>query len=233
MPTRRVLTSHTLYILIVNEIDPTEHYTEDTIMKKQSVTGIALLVVAMTAVPVLAADSHGKGRFMAFFDTNNDGMVNMAEFTAAVEQRFKLTDTDANGFVSKEEFRAYLGARKEERQKKKFARMDSNANGTVERSEYLAYQQARAERQFARIDKDGNGAVSKDEYESGRKHRHHKRNMFERMDTDKDGQISKNESLTAWSNWFKRIDANNDQVVTTDEVKAYKNQIHGKSNGSK
>lgn len=202
-------------------------------MKKHTVTGIALLVAAMSTVPALADGSHGKGRFMAFFDTNNDGMVNMAEFNAAAAERFKRMDTDANGTVSKEEFRAYLATRKAEREQKKFARMDSNANGTVERSEYLAYQQARAERHFARMDKDGNSIMSKEEFASGQKRKHHKQRMFERMDTNKDGQISQNESLVAWSNWFKRIDANNDQVVTADEVKAYKGQLHGKKHGDK
>jgi len=200
-------------------------------MKKQIVTGVALLVIALSTAPAMAGG--GKGRFMKHFDTNNDGSVNMAEFNAAAAERFKLMDSDANGILTKDEFRSYMRARKDERKQKKFARMDTNNNGSVERSEYLAYKQAKAERKYARMDKDSNGSVSKEEFASCKKGKHHKKRMFKRMDTNGDGQITQNESLTAWSNWFKRIDANNDQVVTTDEVNAFRNKIHGKSHGGK
>ena len=199
-------------------------------MKKQLVTGAVLIALALSVTPATAA---GKGRFMKHFDTNNDGSVNMAEFNAAAAKRFELMDGDANGILTKEEFRSYMRARKDERKQKKFARVDSNNNGTIEREEYLSHKRAKAERKYARMDKDGDGSVSKDEFASGKKRKHHKKRMFKRMDANGDGQISKNESLTAWSNWFKRIDANNDQVVTTDEVNAFRNKIHGKTRGGK
>ena len=200
-------------------------------MKKQTVTGAALLVLAMTAAPAIADD--GKGRFMKHFDTNNDGSVNMAEFNAAAAARFKRMDADASGVISKDEFRAYMRGRKDERKQHRFGRMDSNGNGSVERDEFLAHKQARAERKFTRMDKNADGSVSKEEYAGCKERKHQKKRMFTKIDENGDGQISQNESLAAWSNWFKRIDANNDQVVTTDEVKAFRNQIHGKSHGGK
>lgn len=200
-------------------------------MKKHTVTGAALLVLAMTAAPAIA--DGGKGRFMKHFDTNNDGSVNMAEFNAAAAERFKRMDADASGVISKDEFRAYMRTRKDERKQQRFGRMDSNGNGSVERDEFLAHKQARAERKFSRMDKNADGSVSKEEYASCKKRKHQKKRMFTKMDENGDGQISQNESLSAWSNWFKRIDANNDQVVTADEVKAFRNQIHGKSHGGK
>lgn len=200
-------------------------------MKKYIATGSALLVLVMSAAPAIAGE--GKGRFMKNFDTNNDGSVNIAEFNAAAAERFKRMDGDANGILSKDEFRAHMRAKKGERKQKKFARMDTNGNGTVERDEFLAHKQAKAERKFTRMDKNGDGSVSKEEHASCKKGKHHKKRMFKRMDKDGDGQVSQNESLTAWSNWFKRIDANNDQVVTADEVKAFRNRIHGKSHGGK
>jgi len=200
-------------------------------MNKQTVTGAALLIIALGTAPAMAGG--GKGRFMKHFDTNNDGSVNMAEFNAAATERFKRMDGDADGILSKDEFRSYMRARKDERKKKKFARMDTNNNGSVERDEYLAHKQAKAERKYARMDKDGNGSVSKEEFASCKKRKHHKKRMFKRMDKNGDEKITQKESLTAWSNWFKRIDANKDQIVTTDEVKAFRNKIHGKSHGGK
>jgi len=200
-------------------------------MNKYIATGSALLVLAMSTAPAMAGG--GKGRFMKHFDTNNDGSVNMAEFNAAAAERFKRMDSDANGILSKDEFRAHMRAKKDERKQKKFARMDTNGNGSVERDEFLAHKQAKAERKFTRMDKNGDGSVSKEEHASCKKGKHHKKRMFKRMDKDGDGQVSQSESLTAWSNWFKRIDANNDQVVTADEVKAFRNRIHGKSHGGK
>lgn len=200
-------------------------------MNKYIATGAALLVLAMSTAPAMAGG--GKGRFMKHFDTNNDGSVNMAEFNAAAAERFKRMDSDANGILSKDEFRAHMRAKKDERKQKKFARMDTNGNGSVERDEFLAHKQAKAERKFTRMDKNGDGSVSKEEHASCKKGKHHKKRMFKRMDKDGDGQVSQSESLTAWSNWFKRIDANNDQVVTADEVKAFRNRIHGKSHGDK
>jgi Ca2+-binding EF-hand superfamily protein len=206
-------------------------------MIRQTLTGAALLVLAMTAAPALAGHGHGhghgKGRFMKFFDTNNDGVVNMAEFKAAAAERFKRMDADSSGVLSKDEFRDYMRTRRDERKQNRFARMDTNGNSTVERDEFLAHKQAKAERRFARMDKNGDGSVSKEEYASCQKRKHHKGRMLKRMDENGDGQISQNESLSAWSKWFKRIDVNNDQVVTADEIKAYRNRIHGKSHGGK
>jgi len=201
-------------------------------MKTQKMTGAVLLILAMGTAPAIAGG--GQGRFMKQFDTNKDGSVNMAEFNAAAAERFKRMDSDGSGAIGKNEFRAYTRARHGERKQKHFERMDRNNNGSVERDEFLDHKQAMAERKYARMDKDGNGSVSKDEYAaSGKKGKHNKKRMFKRMDKDGDGQVSQSESLTTWSNWFKRIDANNDQVVTTDEVKAFRNKIHGKSYSKK
>jgi Ca2+-binding EF-hand superfamily protein len=200
-------------------------------MKKQIVTGAALLIFAVSSAPLMASDGHGHGkggRFMKFFDTNNDGSVDMTEFNTAAAERFRRMDADGSGIVSKDELRDYMRSRKGEHKQKRFARMDTNGDGMVGRDEYLAHRQARAERHFMRMDKDADGSVSKEEFASSQKRKHHKQRMFKRFDANGDGQISRNESLVAWSNWFKRIDANNDQVVSADEIKAYRNHLHGK-----
>jgi len=202
-------------------------------MKKHTVTGAAILVLGMTSVTVQAGQGHGKGRFMKFFDTNKDGVVNMAEFETAAAKRFERMDADGSGELSREEFREHIRNRRHERKQKHFERMDTNGNGSVERAEFFAHKQARAERKFARMDKNGDGSVSKQEHSTCKKGKHHKKRMFKRMDGDGNGQVSRAESLAAWTNWFKRIDANSDQVVSADEVKGYRNRIHGKGHGHK
>lgn len=200
-------------------------------MNKKTLIASVFVSLAMNGALVMAGD--GQGRFMRHFDTNNDGRVHLEEFNAAAADRFKRMDADANGVIDKDEFRAYVRARKDERRQRKFARIDSDANGVVERSEFLAYKQAKAERKFTRMDKNADGIISKEEYASCKKRKHHKKRMFKRMDKDGDGKITQDESMTVWSNWFKRIDANHDQVVTTDEVKAFRNKLHGKNHGNK
>jgi Ca2+-binding EF-hand superfamily protein len=229
------LAGRPLYILKADEIGPIEQFPEDVTMKKQIVTGAALLIFAMTTAPAIAGHGHGhgKGHFMTFFDTNNDGVVNMAEFEAAATERFKRMDADGSGVVSKDEFHDYMRVRRDERKQNRFERMDTNGNSMVERDEFLAYKQQKAERRFTRMDKNGDGSVSKEEYASCQKRKHNKGRMLKRMDENGDGQISQNESLSAWSNWFKRIDTNSDQVVSADEIKAYRNRIHGKTRGGK
>lgn len=201
-------------------------------MKKQLMTGATLLALAMATSQTMAGS--GSGRFMHFFDTNKDDMVTMEEFNAAAAERFKKMDADGNAVISQDEFRAYRDARQQERKDSRFTRMDSNGNGTVERDEYLAYKQKKAERGFTRMDKNADGVVSKEEFSSCRKHKKGGHgSMFERMDENKDGQVTQQESLTAWKNWFVRIDANKDQVVSADEVKAYRDRLHGERAGSK
>lgn len=200
-------------------------------MKKQTLTGVTLIAMAISSATAMADEGRANGRFMKYFDTNADGSVDMAEFKIAAAERFKKMDADNDGIVSKDEFRSHMRARKDERKEKSFARMDTNGNGSIERDEFLAHKKARAERKFTRMDKDANGSVSKEEYASCKKRKYDKKGMLKRIDTNGDGQVTRDESLSAWTKWFKYIDANNDQVVTADEVKAYGNKLHGKRDG--
>jgi Ca2+-binding EF-hand superfamily protein len=84
------------------------------------------------------------------------------------------------------------------------------------------------------MDANNDGMVSKEEYAarksgwSGNKYGHHgKGKIFAKLDANNDGQLTRDESLGAWTNWFNRIDANSDQVVTADEVRDYRNRKMG------
>lgn len=55
------------------------------------------------------------------------------------ESRFQRLDTNADGFLSKEEWMQTKAARKEpKRANKRFARMDLNGDGQVSKEEFLA-----------------------------------------------------------------------------------------------
>ncbi|MGD8568414.1 MAG: EF-hand domain-containing protein [Gammaproteobacteria bacterium] len=204
-------------------------------MKNQVLGGLLVMGCALLATPVLAGSGHhGKGRFMEFFDTNGDNLVTLEEFNESAAKRFDRMDDDGNGVITSAEFGSYISERRAEWRERKFAMMDSDKDGQVSRDEYVAYRQQRAERRFQYMDTDNDGKVSKSEYEdfkSHRKHRKHGRHgkgrIFAKLDGNNDGQITREESLAAWRNWFKRIDANNDQVVSGDEVVQYRKQKIG------
>jgi Ca2+-binding EF-hand superfamily protein len=203
-------------------------------MLNQKVMVLLLSGMAILTTPVLAGSanySDGKGPFMSFFDTNDDNVVTMDEFKDAAAKRFETIDKDNNGVVSTEEFQSFIEHKREERQEQRFQSMDSNDDGQVTREEYISYKLKRAESRFQGMDVDQDGVVSKEEYEarrsgwSGHRHGHYGRGkIFAKLDANNDGQLTREESLAAWTNWFKRIDANGDQVVTADEVRDYRNK---------
>jgi Ca2+-binding EF-hand superfamily protein len=212
---------------------------KDKIMKKQLVNNIFLAGIIMVSAPLLAdPDTHGDGksRFMSYFDTNGDNAVNMVEFNEAVAKRFDTMDNDKNGVVSKEEFQAYMLQKRDERHEQKFQSMDNNNDGQVSRDEYLSYKQKYAETRFQSMDANSDGVISKEEFaahkasRTGHKYGHHEHHgkdngkIFTKLDANNDGQLTRDESLAAWTNWFKRLDANGDQTVTLEEVRDYRSK---------
>lgn len=87
------------------------------------------LLIAATAaflslpLAITAAEEKKKGGGFGALDTNKDGQLTLAEFTAGqknkdgAEARFKALDTDKNGTVSAQEFSA--GQKKKGEGKKK------------------------------------------------------------------------------------------------------------------
>jgi hypothetical protein len=214
-------------------------------MRSQITSLIILLCFAAT--PVLAGSGHGhggKGKFMSFFDSNDDGVVTMDEFNQSSAMRFDKMDTDHDNLVTQEEFRGYVGQRREEHRQQRFESIDSNKDGQLSKDEFSAHALQKAERRFTGMDANGDGLISSEEFATRKagKHgygdRHHGKNhhqghkkgrgFFSRLDTNKDGQLTKDESLAAWTAWFKRIDQNGDQVVSAEEVQNYRSGMHSK-----
>lgn len=190
---------------------------------------IAVVSLGLSTAGVALADK-GPGKFMRFFDSNQDGSVTLEEFNQASADRFARMDSDSDGKLTRDEFQEYIKSRRAERKQAKFARMDTDGDGAVSKAEYVAYKTAKAERRFAYMDKNEDGKVDQSEYAQCMKKRghHHKGRIFDKLDSNGDGVVTQAESHAAWSDWFKRIDANQDSLVTQDEVQQYRKHKWGK-----
>ena len=202
-------------------------------MNNQSIASIFIFVLVLFSGAIQAdSGQHGKGRFMALFDTNGDDVVTTEEFKAAAAERFRKMDSDSSGSVTQDEFNSYISEKREKWSAVKFQKMDTNGDGNISQAEYLDYKQQKAQRRFHRMDKNVDGLVSTDEFDDskhyGKKHgRYGKGKIFAKLDKNSDGEITQDESLTAWTEWFTKIDLNGDNVVTVDEVREYRNKNFG------
>jgi hypothetical protein len=87
---------------------------------------------------------------------------------------------------------------------KLFARLDANKDGKISPDEFAAYR-----KQNAKVDAQASGKAGK----RGQR-------LFARFDTDKDGMLSRTEADALLAMRFKRMDANNDGVLTLEELQA-------------
>lgn len=86
--------------------------------------------------------------------------ITLEKFEARREKAFMWADTDGDGKVSLAEWTAFQTQRKAKGDPaKSFARMDANKDGFVDKSELDAFLAKR----FARLDKNGDGVVSAEE----------------------------------------------------------------------
>lgn len=198
------------------------------------ILAIGACALSLVSLAAVAGPGKGPGRFMEFFDSNQDKTVTMSELNEASKGRFAKMDADGNSVVTKQEFQAYVGDRKAQWREKRFSETDANTDNQISKEEFFAYQRQQAEQHYQDLDANKDGTLSKEEYSSAGwghrdgKHGHYGRGgerFFSKLDANKDSQLTLDESLAAWSNWFKRIDANNDQSVTEDEVKAFRDSM--------
>lgn len=117
-----------------------------------------------SAAPAARSSTSGIMRY----DTNKDGFVDRAEWTAGQEARFKQLDTDKDGKLSRDEFfsrarqasgTALPNDKTVERQDSFFSRVDSDRDGTISKAEFMS----QADRNFARCDTDKDGRTNTDE----------------------------------------------------------------------
>jgi Ca2+-binding EF-hand superfamily protein len=119
----------------------------------------ALATTDGTATPTGGKRSAMRQQFaqaeFAKLDTNGDGVVTQAEFTAAAKSRFAAMDTQNSGKLTAQQIATSAVAQQRDL---KFAqaivkKLDTNGDGVVSLDEYLAGAKAR----FSRLDKNGDG----------------------------------------------------------------------------
>lgn len=160
---------------------------------------ITTTVSALMIAGVALAQPHG----MKAADANKDGNITRAELMVHLDKRFSKLDKNADGQITKEE-------RKEarlSRQAKRFSKLDTDGNGSLSLEEFQA-----GNGKYHRADgkKYGHG--------KGGHAKHHAR--YSNPDANKDGVIDRAEFVARALKYFERVDANNDDVVSVDELKA-------------
>lgn len=123
-------------------------------------------------------------------------------------QRFTCVDTNGDGFISGEEFDAFITLRQErveERLMGRFDEVDTDDDGKISRPELDARLEGRDDRivtrvndRFDEIDTDGDGFVTREEFSTYirdrfAERRAHMEERFDEIDTDDDGKLSKDE----------------------------------------
>jgi len=144
--------------------------------------------------PSITTDAHqsmsteanfppGKGNWWTDADSNGDGKISTAEATAnaGLSSRFGIIDTNKDGFVTMDEYRAFYtstasqgelhaAANSEVVTRDVWARLDADADGRLSASEMAA--DFKLNGSFAAMDTNNDGFVTQDEYRAYEKTQH-------------------------------------------------------------
>jgi hypothetical protein len=145
---------------------------------KTTIAILTTLALGATATLVLADPGERPGR-------------------AAMMERLKAADTNADGLISRAEAAALP------RLLEHFDEIDANKDGQISAEELRAFHAAH---------RGGHGGAG---------------GFFKRMDANGDGKVSKQEALDAAAAHFDRLDANKDGFVTADEMAAAQKSHRG------
>lgn len=126
------------------------------------VTGLVALAGA-SALALASTDEaggrHHRGEMFEATDTNKDGVVTKDEFKARGDEKFSKLDINKDGVVTKEEMTQEAAKRAAEHAAKRFDQMDSNKDGKISQAEFDAL----GDKRFARMDENGDGKLEKGE----------------------------------------------------------------------
>jgi len=109
----------------------------------------------------------GQRQMLRMLDTDMDGRISEAEFTAPTLARFEAADADGTGEITEAEVTAVLARRIETMRERMMERFDADEDGIITKAEF----ERRATERFARADADDNGYIERRE---GRRMRHHR-----------------------------------------------------------
>ena len=143
-------------------------------MKKLFVLSGAALMVTSS---LLMAANGGKGApTFESFDTNNDGVITLAEASSRLVKRFASIDLDKSDSISKAEFeKMKTNKSKRGNSQRGFNKLDADHNGEVSEQEFAAMLEAKKSKQaerdenrptFASLDVNSDGELSTDEFKS-------------------------------------------------------------------
>ena len=76
-------------------------------MKSWKAIATSLIVVTMTATPLLAQQGPGGQGHFKEMDTDGDGQISQEEWVSHQTERFTEIDTDGDGYASEKEMEAH------------------------------------------------------------------------------------------------------------------------------
>jgi Ca2+-binding EF-hand superfamily protein len=114
---------------------------------------------------------------------------------------FERSDTNGDGFVTKEEFAAGRNTM--------FAKLDANADGAIDQAEIDKAREAWRQRMNKPASAENNAQAPNKE---------HRRGFMARIDSDSDGKVTSQEFAVAGDKMFAKLDANGDAKLAKDEM---------------
>ena len=215
---------------------------------KKLLLAAALAGTMLGGVAIAGQDTpQGRGGGMMMrADTDGDGKISRAEFTAQSEARFARMDKNGDGFITADEMNGRGGRSPGGR----LMSADSDQDGKISRAEFMAQS---AER-FIKLDTNGDGRISGDEMKAmmermreggrmggrrgmggeaagavtpppppgamGGHHGRHGAGRLARLDTNQDGKISRDEMRADADKHFDKLDTNGDGFIDQAEMDA-------------
>lgn len=166
-------------------------------------------------------------------DTNNDGVVDRAEFDAQGAERFKAIDVNGDGFATQDEMKAFHEAQrakfeagKGDMAAKFMKRLDKDNDGKISAAEWPKDGRLK----FEKADANSDGFVTAEEMAQAHKPRDGGKgdpaDRLAKLDTDNDGKISLAEWNVMGEKMFARFDDNKDGKISADEMPKHDRMKH-------
>ena len=197
-------------------------------MRSQAFTALAVLALAMTALPDAAAaqarQRRGRAEIrFAEMDRNGDRVITRAEWRGS-DQSFRAHDWDSDGILSGDEVR--VGAARATTEddfdpanrpqfrnwtEEGFANLDRNRDGRISRAEWYYDREA-----FVRADRNGDNWLTRAEF-IGDGVDEDREDRFEYLDANNNGRIERSEWHGSRET-FEWMDRNNDGTLSRAEA---------------
>ncbi len=168
-------------------------------------------------------------------DTNKDGLISQAEFSALGDKKFSETDTDANGSLTPAERKAYRMHMRDVRAQARFAKTDANGDGQISNEEFTAARTLRKQKIKKHMDANGDGMLTDEDRQIRRKNRQERRVKRQEMrqkfkpDANGDGVVDLAEHRAVASAMFAQLDKDGDGMLSENEQRRPKKR-HKKHN---